>query len=67
MRTRARVSVWRPGGRDTVLEQIDVLRDCGVGVIDMALGVGMGQTDYDRQDEVMERFAAEILPEIRSW
>ncbi len=55
------------GGKDTVLSQVRTLRDCGVGIIDVSLAMGIGPIDYDKQLVVMERFAREIIPEIRSW
>ena len=55
------------GGKDTVLSQIRTLRDCGVGIIDISLAMGIGAIDFDRQAVVMQRFADQILPEIRAW
>ena len=55
------------GSPQTVLEQIAVLRDCGVGVIDMSFATGFGPLDYDRQAQAMTLFAKTVLPEIRAW
>ena len=62
--------IMRPyffGPPDHVLEQVQVLRDCGVGIIDMAFQAGVGAVDYPRQAAAMELFAEKVLPEIRAW
>jgi alkanesulfonate monooxygenase SsuD/methylene tetrahydromethanopterin reductase-like flavin-dependent oxidoreductase (luciferase family) len=55
------------GSPATVLEQIAVLRDLGVGVIDMAFATGIGDFNHERQVHAMELFAGGVLPEIRGW
>jgi alkanesulfonate monooxygenase SsuD/methylene tetrahydromethanopterin reductase-like flavin-dependent oxidoreductase (luciferase family) len=55
------------GSSDTVLRQIEVLRDLGVGVIDMAFAAGVGAIDYAQQADAMNRFAEEVLPTIQAW
>ena len=62
--------IMRPyflGSPDSVLGQIGVLRDCGVGVIDMSFATGFGPLDYGRQADAMRLFAESVLPEIRAW
>jgi alkanesulfonate monooxygenase SsuD/methylene tetrahydromethanopterin reductase-like flavin-dependent oxidoreductase (luciferase family) len=55
------------GSPATVIEQIAVLRDLGVGVIDMAFASGVGAIDYDQQVDVVNQFAEEVLPTIHAW
>ena len=55
------------GAPDRVLEQVAVLRDCGVGIIDMAFQLGVGHVNYDNQAAAMELFARDVLPQIRNW
>ncbi len=62
--------IMRPyffGAPDRVLEQVSVLRDCGVGIIDMAFQLGVGHVDYDGQAVAMQLFADKVLPQIRDW
>jgi alkanesulfonate monooxygenase SsuD/methylene tetrahydromethanopterin reductase-like flavin-dependent oxidoreductase (luciferase family) len=51
------------GGPATVIEQIGVLREAGVGAMDIAF-VWPGLS-YQQQLESMERFASDVLPRIR--
>ncbi len=55
------------GSPKSVLDQIAVLRDCGVGVIDMSFATGFGPLNYDVQAQSMKTFASAVLPEIRAW
>jgi alkanesulfonate monooxygenase SsuD/methylene tetrahydromethanopterin reductase-like flavin-dependent oxidoreductase (luciferase family) len=55
------------GSPSTVLEQIAVMRDLGVGIIDMAFATGIGDSNHERQAHAMELFAGAVLPEIRAW
>lgn len=51
------------GGPDTVLRAFEVLRDCGVGVVDMVFGIG----SPDQQAAAMELFARRVLPTLKTW
>jgi len=55
------------GGPRNVLRQIALLRDAGVGIVDVHLISSMDSIDYDKQAAATELFAKKILPEIRSW
>jgi alkanesulfonate monooxygenase SsuD/methylene tetrahydromethanopterin reductase-like flavin-dependent oxidoreductase (luciferase family) len=55
------------GSPATVIEQAAVLRDLGVGVIDMAVSAGIGEIDYEQQADVMTQFAEDVLPTIHGW
>jgi alkanesulfonate monooxygenase SsuD/methylene tetrahydromethanopterin reductase-like flavin-dependent oxidoreductase (luciferase family) len=62
--------IMRPyffGSPGSVTEQIAVLRDLGVGTIDMGFQAGVGLVDYEGQARQMELFAREVLPSIRAW
>jgi alkanesulfonate monooxygenase SsuD/methylene tetrahydromethanopterin reductase-like flavin-dependent oxidoreductase (luciferase family) len=51
------------GSPDTVLKAFDVLRECGVGVVDMVFTIG----DHAQQENAMELFARHVLPTIQAW
>lgn len=51
------------GAPSTVLKAFDVLRQCGVGVVDMAFTIGT----HARQVTAMELFAKEVLPTVKAW
>jgi hypothetical protein len=55
------------GGPRNVLRQIALLRDAGVGIVDVSLSPSMTRVDYDAQAAALALFAKKILPEIRSW
>jgi alkanesulfonate monooxygenase SsuD/methylene tetrahydromethanopterin reductase-like flavin-dependent oxidoreductase (luciferase family) len=58
--------IMRPyflGSPATVLGAFAVLRDYGVGVVDMAFTIG----SHEQQLRAMEIFAAEVMPEVKSW
>lgn len=61
------IGAYLNGGPRNVLRQIALLRDAGVGIIDMNLSPSMTTIDYDAQAAATELFAKKILPEIRSW
>jgi alkanesulfonate monooxygenase SsuD/methylene tetrahydromethanopterin reductase-like flavin-dependent oxidoreductase (luciferase family) len=51
------------GGPETLIERFGVLRDCGVGVVDMAFGIG----SYQQRAEALEIFGEQVLPTVRSF
>lgn len=51
------------GSPQTVIDAFAVLRDLGVGVVDMVFTIGT----HEQQVAAMERFAADVLPTLRSW
>ncbi len=51
------------GGPETFVERFAVLRDCGVGVVDMAWVIG----SHDQQVASLELFAAQVMPTVQSW
>jgi alkanesulfonate monooxygenase SsuD/methylene tetrahydromethanopterin reductase-like flavin-dependent oxidoreductase (luciferase family) len=62
--------IMRPyffGSPKSVLGQIEMLRELGVGTIDMGFQAGVGLVDYEGQAKQMALFAREVIPEIRSW
>ena len=50
------------GGPETLIERFGVLRDCGVGVVDMAFGIGT----HAQKLASLEVFAERVLPAIRA-
>jgi len=48
------------GGPSTLIERFQVLRDCGVGVVDMAFGVGT----HEQKMASMKTFAEQVLPSV---
>ena len=50
------------GGPETLKGRFETLRDCGVGVVDLAWGVG----DPDQREAAMDCFAAEVLPAVQT-
>jgi alkanesulfonate monooxygenase SsuD/methylene tetrahydromethanopterin reductase-like flavin-dependent oxidoreductase (luciferase family) len=50
------------GGPQTLKERCQILRDCGVGVVDLAWGIG----DAVQREAAMERFAADVLPAVQA-
>ncbi len=50
------------GGAETLRGRFEALRDCGVGVVDLAWGIG----DPDQREASMEHFAADVLPAVQS-
>jgi len=55
------------GGGKGALRQIAKLRDAGVGVIDVDIVSVAEAVNYAEQAVALERFARDVLPEIRSW
>jgi alkanesulfonate monooxygenase SsuD/methylene tetrahydromethanopterin reductase-like flavin-dependent oxidoreductase (luciferase family) len=55
------------GDAASVLNQAERLRDAGAGVIDVAIVPAAESSGYADQAEALERFAREVLPELRSW
>lgn len=51
------------GSAQTVCDRFAVLRDCGVGVVDMVFTIG----SHAQQEATLRRFAADVLPVIQSW
>jgi len=51
------------GGPETVLKAFDVLRRCGVGVVDMVFDIGT----HAQQINAIELFAEYVLPTIKTW
>ncbi|MGI4746704.1 MAG: LLM class flavin-dependent oxidoreductase [Janthinobacterium lividum] len=51
------------GSPETVIDAFAVLRDMGVGVVDMVFTIGT----HDQQVAAMELFAASVLPTLRRW
>jgi alkanesulfonate monooxygenase SsuD/methylene tetrahydromethanopterin reductase-like flavin-dependent oxidoreductase (luciferase family) len=55
------------GGAKTILSRIEILRAAGVGVIDLDIIASNDAVNYAEQSAALEHFAAEVLPDIRSW
>jgi alkanesulfonate monooxygenase SsuD/methylene tetrahydromethanopterin reductase-like flavin-dependent oxidoreductase (luciferase family) len=55
------------GAAKDVLRQAASLRDAGVGAIDVDIVSAADAVNYTDQTATLERFAREVLPEIRSW
>ena len=51
------------GGPQTLINKFEVLRDAGVGVVDMAFVVGTPQ----QQRDSIEVFAGTVMPVVKSW
>src|SRR3546814_12308493 len=51
------------GGPETVTGAFDVLRPCGVGVVDMVFTIGT----HEQQVHALDLFAERILPTLHSW
>jgi alkanesulfonate monooxygenase SsuD/methylene tetrahydromethanopterin reductase-like flavin-dependent oxidoreductase (luciferase family) len=51
------------GSPKSVLEGFEVLKQCGVGVVDMVFTIG----SHDQQVNAMELFAKHVLPTIKEW
>jgi alkanesulfonate monooxygenase SsuD/methylene tetrahydromethanopterin reductase-like flavin-dependent oxidoreductase (luciferase family) len=49
------------GGPETLKGRFETLRDCGVGVVDLAWGIG----DPAQREAAMDRFAADVLPVVQ--
>ena len=49
------------GGPETLKGRFETLRDCGVGVVDLAWGIG----DPAQREATMDRFAAYVLPAVQ--
>lgn len=49
------------GGPDTLKGRFETLRDSGVGVVDLAWGIG----DPAQREAAMDRFAANVLPAVQ--
>jgi alkanesulfonate monooxygenase SsuD/methylene tetrahydromethanopterin reductase-like flavin-dependent oxidoreductase (luciferase family) len=52
------------GSPSTVIDQIGALREAGVGVIDIAFA--WPGLSYEEQVESMQRFASDVMPQVRS-
>ncbi len=50
------------GGPETLKGRFETLRDCGVGVVDLAWGVG----DPHQREAAMDCFAAQVLPAVHA-
>jgi alkanesulfonate monooxygenase SsuD/methylene tetrahydromethanopterin reductase-like flavin-dependent oxidoreductase (luciferase family) len=51
------------GSSETIIERFATLRDCGVGVVDMVLGVGTPE----KKITVMDVIARDVLPKVQDW
>jgi alkanesulfonate monooxygenase SsuD/methylene tetrahydromethanopterin reductase-like flavin-dependent oxidoreductase (luciferase family) len=51
------------GSPATLLERFATLRDCGVGIVDLAFGIGTPE----QKMIVMDLIAREVLPTVQSW
>jgi alkanesulfonate monooxygenase SsuD/methylene tetrahydromethanopterin reductase-like flavin-dependent oxidoreductase (luciferase family) len=51
------------GGPETMIRQFQTLRECGVGITDMAFVIGTPQ----QQRRSLELFGEKVLPVVRSW
>ena len=49
------------GGPETLKGRFETLRDCGVGVVDLAWGIG----DPAQRETAMDHFAADVLPIVQ--
>lgn len=49
------------GGTETLKGRFEALRDCGVGVVDLAWGIG----DPAQREAAMDLFAANVLPAVQ--
>ena len=61
------MGAYLTGGPRNVLRQIELLREAGVGIVDMNMNSAVESADYDGQVIATELFARKVLPEIRSW
>lgn len=50
------------GGPETLKGRLETLRDCGVGVVDLAWGIG----DPVQREASLARFAADVLPDAHA-
>lgn len=50
------------GGPETLIGRAEAIRDCGVGVIDLAWGIG----DPAQRETAMDCFAAKVMPAVQS-
>lgn len=50
------------GSPDTLRGRFETLRDCGVGVVDLAWGIG----DAAQREASLDRFAADVLPAVHA-
>jgi alkanesulfonate monooxygenase SsuD/methylene tetrahydromethanopterin reductase-like flavin-dependent oxidoreductase (luciferase family) len=50
------------GGPETLIGRFETLRDCGVGVVDLAYGIGT----HAQQMVAMDLFAERVLPAVRA-
>jgi alkanesulfonate monooxygenase SsuD/methylene tetrahydromethanopterin reductase-like flavin-dependent oxidoreductase (luciferase family) len=58
--------VYQPyfvGSPNTIIERFATLRDCGVGIVDMAFGVGTPEQKIN----VMDVIARDVLPTVQGW
>lgn len=51
------------GSPATLLERFATLRDCGVGVVDLAFGIGTPE----QKVSVMDLIARDVLPTVQAW
>jgi alkanesulfonate monooxygenase SsuD/methylene tetrahydromethanopterin reductase-like flavin-dependent oxidoreductase (luciferase family) len=51
------------GGPETLKGRFETLRDCGVGVVDIAWGIG----DPAQREAAMDCFAADVLPVVQGF
>lgn len=51
------------GSPSTIIDRFAVLRECGVGVTDMAFVIGT----HDQQVSALHLFSKQVLPTLRSW
>lgn len=61
------MGAYLTGGPRNVLRQIELLRDAGVGIVDMNLASSIETVDFDGQVVATKLFAEKILPEIHNW
>jgi len=57
------LSPYFVGGPETLIDKFNTLRECGVGVVDMAFVIGTPE----QQRQSVETFAATVMPTVKSW
>lgn len=50
------------GGPDTLIGRFETLRDCGVGVVDLAFGIG----EPEQRERAMDVLAERVMPAVRA-
>ena len=49
------------GGPETLVGRFETLRDCGVGIVDLAFGIG----SPDQRETALDLFAERVMPEVK--